>query len=125
MCTAAANHMCCMQVIRTDPASKAPTLLFRVSVDRGISWEDSGQRLLQVQGAATQAGPPEDAGTAPDEIDEDISIVGGKPACAPLLCCAEFCAGVQPCLLTRTAALALSASCGLPACSNFVFCRLQ
>ena len=65
-----------------DPSSGASSLLFHVSVDRGIAWEDAGHRWHSIQGAATLA--PSTLGDAQAEgSDDDIAIVGGKSA--PLL----------------------------------------
>ena len=42
----------CMQVIRRDEASGAATLLYRVLVDRGVSWPLACQQLAEGMAAA-------------------------------------------------------------------------
>ena len=44
----------CAQVIRRDEVSGAPTLLYKVLVDRGVSWPHACQLLADMQAAAAQ-----------------------------------------------------------------------
>ncbi|KAK9819870.1 hypothetical protein WJX72_003467 [[Myrmecia] bisecta] len=77
------------QVIHRDPSSGAPTLLFRVQVDRGISWDVASSMLQHTARSAAQQAPlPAQAGSGrrlrvrikPPAAPPDLGSLGQQPA---------------------------------------------
>ena len=71
-----------LQAIRHDEHTGAPTLLYCIRVDRGISWEQALARLEDAQAgrrhAATPAGQPK-AGAAPAAAAQQLPNTTQEP----------------------------------------------
>ena len=84
--------LCVLQAIRHDEHTGAPTLLYCIRVDRGISWEQASARLEDAQAGrkhtATAAGQPK-AGQAPAAAAQRPPSVKQEPDM-------QVCAADQP-----------------------------
>ena len=68
--------MCGMQVIRRDPSTGAPTLLFKVVVDRGISWQQASE-LVEAANAEAVAETSKKGLSAGEGWPSEIFKYGG------------------------------------------------